>query len=81
LCNNRFFTLSNLFQGSGYIGFECLRKKGSHNVTLVNIYSPCDLDLKRRLYKEFQSKKVIGSCDTWCMLGDFNCVSEKPLFV
>lgn len=73
LWSEDFFTLHNLLQGDGYIGLEGLWKEGGFIVTLINIYSPCELDLKRRLWKDLKSKES-STCDMWCIMGDFNCV-------
>lgn len=41
---------------------------------ITNIYAPCDLEGKNRLWEDLLSWKARSNCLNWCLLGDFNTV-------
>lgn len=44
---------------------------------LVNVYSPCTLEGKRRVWRDLvMSKRGFGG-EAWCVAGDFNAVSHR----
>lgn len=45
--------------------------KDDVEVVIFNIYSPCDLGSKKRLWKKLVELKR-SLCKVWCILGDFN---------
>lgn len=49
--------------------------KDDVEVVIVNIYSPCDLGSKKRLWKKLVELKR-SLCKVWCILGDFNCAKR-----
>lgn len=65
------------FSGVGFIGL-CALVQGSNMVChLVNVYSPCTLEGKRRVWQDLvMSKRGFGG-EAWCMAGDFNAVSHR----
>lgn len=65
LWSKEYFSLNNSFQRDGYIGLEGTWKEGGQSVIFVNVYSPCELELKRRLSEELKSLKENSSCDHW----------------
>jgi hypothetical protein len=65
------------FIGEGFVGV-CL-EWGVHKKVciVVNVYSKCDIDGKRRLWDTFlMSKRVFGG-GIWCVIGDFNTVLNR----
>lgn len=65
LRSREYFILKNSFQGIGCIGPEGAWNEGGQSVIFVNVYSPCELELKRRLSEELKSLKENSSCDHW----------------
>ncbi|XP_058777373.1 uncharacterized protein LOC131651709 [Vicia villosa] len=64
------FDVIHSFAGAGYLSIK-LRWKGK-NYYIVNVYSPCELNLKRKLWRELLSLKAKFSYGEWIMGGDFN---------
>lgn len=69
-------TLTSVFSFSreGYSGV-CL-EKGVNNVqcSVVNIYSPCTMAGKRKLWEDLLRVKNRFGNGLWCLVGDFNVV-------
>ncbi|XP_020232360.1 uncharacterized protein LOC109812732 [Cajanus cajan] len=65
------------FSSFGFHGV-CLRwGVNANRCVVVNVYSPCQLVDKRRLWEEIiMSKRGFGSC-LWCIVGDFNTVRRQ----
>jgi exonuclease III len=62
------------FKGEGFVGV-CL-EWGVHKTVcfVVNVYSKCDINGKRRLWETLlMSKRGFGG-GAWCVIGDFNAV-------
>lgn len=45
-----------------------------YQVTFINVYSPCDLEMNKRLWEEVKNIRNNSLCHMWCTLEDFNCV-------
>lgn len=43
-------------------------------VTFANIYSPCDMVSKRRLWETLKEIKAANIGTIWCIMGDFSCM-------
>ena len=44
---------------------------------MVNVCSPCNLEGKRRLWKELLDYKNSSNVSRWCIVGDFNSVRNR----
>ena len=55
------FVLQNSISGNGYIGLEGTWLEGNRQVTIVNVYSPFDLEGKRALWLELKNLKALSS--------------------
>jgi len=66
--------LNNVFRGHGFLGLEGVWKDGEVEVTLVNVYSPCDLEGKRALWRELSKYKANSNVTRWCVMGDYNSI-------
>lgn len=63
------------FSGRGFVGV-CAKWKTSNNICfLVNVYSPCDFDGKKELWKDLLLCKRCFGGGVWCVAGDFNAIS------
>lgn len=58
------FEVISSFKGDGFLGIK-LGWKG-------DVYSPCSLALKKKLWKELLKGKSKFDDNKWCMGGDFN---------
>ncbi|XP_045795937.1 uncharacterized protein LOC123890379 [Trifolium pratense] len=73
--NKDLFSFRYSFIGVGFLGICVEWKNGL--LYIVNIYSPCSLAGKRKLWKdllEFKSNNAIGD---WVLGGDFNAISKS----
>lgn len=53
----------------------CAKWKTSNNICfLVNVYSPCDFDGKKELWKDLLLCKRCFGGGVWCVAGDFNAI-------
>lgn len=52
-------------------------RKKRCNVAITNVYYPCDLVKKRRVWEDLTLKKSQSNAELWCVAGDFNCVKGK----
>ena len=41
--------------------------EGREPITIVNIYSLCDFEAKRRLWEEIKERRQRSYCDRWCV--------------
>ncbi|GAU35252.1 hypothetical protein TSUD_323890 [Trifolium subterraneum] len=62
----------NSFSGSGFLGITVEREGVIINI--VNIYSPCNISGKKKLWDDLLSFKRQSGGGEWCMGGDFNVV-------
>lgn len=68
------FNLQETVVGNGYIGLIGLWGAQSLPWVIVNVYSPCNLEDKRRLWAELLDWRTRGTITTWCMACDFNAI-------
>ncbi|GKV38004.1 hypothetical protein SLEP1_g45962 [Rubroshorea leprosula] len=63
----------SVFEGEGYIGIQGLWGADALPCFLCNVYSPCDLERKRSVWRELEQmfRKNRGC---WCLGGDFNAI-------
>lgn len=66
------FDVINSLSGDGYVGL-CVNQNGCL-LYLINVYSSCNLDGKRRLWEELLRCKSELQAGDWCIGGDFNAV-------
>ncbi|KAK7274577.1 hypothetical protein RIF29_15673 [Crotalaria pallida] len=59
------------FIGPGSSGASLILRK-TYQVMIVNVYSPCSLIDKQKLWEDVVIDKGMFACDLWCVLGDFN---------
>lgn len=62
------------FSGDGFLGVCGVLEKTQTVVYLVNVYSPCHLAGKRKLWEELTMSKRGFPKGEWCIAGDFNAV-------
>ncbi|XP_058775213.1 uncharacterized protein LOC131649469 [Vicia villosa] len=62
------------FRGEGYLGIKVKWKEKIFYI--VNVYSPCSLNLKRKLWRDLLEAKTKFSDGEWCIADDFNSVSD-----
>jgi len=65
------------FQGDGYVGVCLEWGVEKIRVIIVNVYSKCDLEAKRRLWEALVLEKESRGRGAWCMVGDFNAVRRR----
>ncbi|KAF1894123.1 hypothetical protein Lal_00004042, partial [Lupinus albus] len=74
------FQKVNSFFGSGFVATMWTWLNGKVSCCLVNIYSPCELNLKMQLWNDLrQLRSSLGDL-IWCFFGDFisvRSVSER----
>ena len=46
-------------------------------VIIVNIYSPCDVGMKRNLWDQIRQLRNADLGGLWCILGDFNSIRRQ----
>jgi hypothetical protein len=73
-------TLVKSFHGLGFLGV-CLEWGVKKKLCMIiNVYSPCDLFSKKRLWVDVLVAKYVEVADLWCVVGDFNsvrCAEER----
>jgi exonuclease III len=70
--NNSSLKLLSTFSGNGYLGIKVERE--GNILFLVNIYSPCSLAGKKKLWEDLLAFKNQNGDGEWCVGGDFNAV-------
>ncbi|PNX99941.1 cysteine-rich receptor-like protein kinase, partial [Trifolium pratense] len=73
--NKNLFSFVYSFTGDGFLGVCVEWKEGL--LYLVNIYSPCSLSGKRKLWKDLLDFKANNVSGEWCLGGDFNAISKR----
>jgi hypothetical protein len=70
-------TLIFTFMGEGFVGV-CL-EWGVHKELcyVVNVYSKCDLNGKRRLWEVLRMSRGGFGWGKWCVIGDFNAILHR----
>ncbi|MCI28588.1 hypothetical protein A2U01_0049789, partial [Trifolium medium] len=69
--SDSFKFLSN-FSGDGFLGIT-VEKEGVV-LHIVNIYSPCSISGKKKLWEDLLTLKQQYGSGEWCVGGDFNAV-------
>ncbi|PNY10571.1 cysteine-rich receptor-like protein kinase [Trifolium pratense] len=69
------FVVRKSFEGEGYTGL-CIEMEGTV-FYIVNVYCPCSLSGKRKLWEELLALKISSEKGEWCVGGHFNCVTSK----
>ncbi|GKV45281.1 hypothetical protein SLEP1_g52387 [Rubroshorea leprosula] len=75
LWNPKVLTMSRIIEGENFIGIEGIWGREATPVSIINVYSPCQLSGKRTLWEELK-KLVSGRGGNWCIAGDFNAVRK-----
>jgi exonuclease III len=70
--NSDSFKLLSKFSGVGYLGIQV--EKENTVMYLVNIYSPCSVAGKKKLWDDLLTLKRQSGRGEWCIGGDFNAV-------
>jgi hypothetical protein len=70
--NSSSFKLLNKFSGGGFLGLQV--EKENSVMFLVNIYSPCSMAGKKKLWDDLLNLKRHSGRGEWCLGGDFNAV-------
>jgi exonuclease III len=72
--NKDLFNFRYSFNGGGFLGL-CVEWK-SGILYIVNVYSPCSLSGKRKLWNDLLEFKLNNEPGDWCLGGDFNSISK-----
>jgi exonuclease III len=72
--NKDLFNFRYSFNGDGFLGL-CVEWK-SGLLYIVNVYSPCSLSGKRKLWNDLLEFKLNNEPGDWCLGGDFNSISK-----
>ncbi|PNY01857.1 cysteine-rich receptor-like protein kinase, partial [Trifolium pratense] len=70
--NSDSFKFLSSFSGNGFLGITVERE--SVVLHIVNIYSPCNISGKKKLWEDILALKQHSSNGEWCVGGDFNAV-------
>lgn len=76
--NEEAFKVEKKMRGNGFIYLKGAWAADGAKVIIVNIYSPCDIVLKRNLWKQIRQLRTANIGELWSILGDFNNV-RRPL--
>lgn len=68
------FSVNFHFSGEGFIGVCGVMEISRTVVYLVNVYSPCFLEGKRKVWEDLCMSKRGFPAGEWCIAGDFNAV-------
>jgi hypothetical protein len=72
--NKDLFSFKFSFYGDGFLGVCAEWKEGL--LYIVNIYSPCSMSGKRKLWNDLLNFKLNNDPGDWCLRGDFNSVMK-----
>ncbi|GKV00720.1 hypothetical protein SLEP1_g13361 [Rubroshorea leprosula] len=75
LRNPKVLTMSRRIEGENFIGIEGIWGREATPVSIINVYSPCQLLGKQTLWEELK-KLVSGRGGNWCIAGDFNAIRK-----
>ncbi|PNX65767.1 hypothetical protein L195_g054707, partial [Trifolium pratense] len=70
--NAGMFKIKFCFSGDSFLGLCVEWKEG--NLYIINVYSPCSLSGKRKLWSDLLNFKLNNEQGDWCLGGDFNAV-------
>ncbi|MCH98898.1 hypothetical protein A2U01_0019907, partial [Trifolium medium] len=62
------------FQGQGYMGVLLEWGREKKKYVILNVYAPCGLNGKKRLWVDILVAKQSVAAEFWCVLGDFNSI-------
>lgn len=75
--NSSIFQRTEVTEGEGFL---CIKGAWGNNATpcaIVNIYSPCNMQGKRALWKALKELMGDDPDRCWCLAGDFNAVCSR----
>ena len=72
--NLKTFSLIDQLKGDGIVGVCLVCKKLQEECIIINIYSPCDMQGKRKLWSHLVAVKGRYQVKLWCLQGDVNAV-------
>lgn len=64
------------FTGRGFSGVCLDWGSNKERCFMVNIYSPCNMEGKRKLWEDLKMSRKGFEKGLWCLIGDFNAVSR-----
>ncbi|KAL5144990.1 LINE-1 retrotransposable element ORF2 protein [Glycine soja] len=68
------FRVESKIAERGFIMLEGVWRAEDHRLVVVNIYAACDLAAKRLLWQRLSDLKRQSQVQSWCLVGDFNCI-------
>ncbi|XP_057452614.1 uncharacterized protein LOC130744447 [Lotus japonicus] len=68
------FVLQNVMVGVGFMGLVGTWGIQTQVCAIVNVYSPCNLEEKRRLWAELVAWRHASPDTSWCVASDFHAV-------
>ncbi|XP_057425694.1 uncharacterized protein LOC130719065 [Lotus japonicus] len=71
------FNLQEFVIGNGFLGLVGVWGDMTVSSVIVNVYSSCHIEEKRRMWEELLDWKRRSSSTIWCVGGDFNSVREE----
>ncbi|KAH1232409.1 hypothetical protein GmHk_09G025071 [Glycine max] len=72
--NNNNFQVEVKTAERGFIMLEGVWMEEMQRVVVANIYAPCEIESKRQLWEKLYSRKSQSQIQSWCLVGDFNCI-------
>ena len=72
-----FFQCTNHIIDRWFIVFIGLAKEVNTPVIIVNVYSSCIMQVKRKMWADLLEIRQREQCNSWCVLGDFNFVRNE----
>jgi exonuclease III len=72
LWNSNCFNMTSSFSGDGFLGITVERE--GEVLNFINIYSPCSLAGKKKLWADLLILKQQSGGGEWCLGGDFNAI-------
>ena len=76
LWSEQTFKLQTKVVGSGFIFLRGEWVKEAQQISVLSIYSPCEIQSKRLLWDQIKQLKQSFLGDLWCILGDFNSIRD-----
>jgi exonuclease III len=64
----------NSFHGIGFLGVVLEWWVNKKRCIIINVYAPCDLPNKKKLWVDVLVAKHVEVAELWCVAGDFNLV-------
>ena len=75
--HKKFFQCSNHFINRWFIVFLGFFKEKNIPVVIVNVYSSCNLHVKRQMWADLLEIRQREPSNSWCILGDFNSIRNE----